>query len=473
MPRKLIAIAVAATTAAAGAGAAQARVVQTTIPPMHADMFTPKVPFARLATINGTTAQAVAATRSPDGVLHLVFQTFAGTALSGLGSIAIGPTGNAGSQVSALSGWQAGQPGLVRLPDGTLEAVFGAISPSNVSSLWGITSGDGGATWATPVNVKGGGPLEALVYGSDVTAAMSSGTPVLALPQAGQLVVQRGLGAGSPSSQVTNSSDGSVGETEVATDASTGEVVAAWQSIAGNPKIYLQGASPSLGALQAVPGQSRNIQQLAGRDSGAGVFGAYTADGKHVRLLRYGGGSLAVGSLNTTQAKVLGVATSLDGRIWVMWGDDSGGGVAVTRSNKAVTRFEPIQRLKPNSAVLYRVSGDGRLGPLDLLVDQIPNVKGTLPPPGLYHGHTLAELSAAFSVKPIVKKKVGVVGHTLTVTVTDAGDPVAGAKVSTNAASVKTNAKGVAQLKFGLKVTKLTVSVTHPGYWPLTQKVTL
>jgi len=157
----------------------------------------------------------------------------------------------------------------------------------------------------------------------------------------------------------------------------------------------------------------------------------------------------------------------------VMWGDDSGGGVAVTRSNKAVTRFEPIQRLKPNSAVLYRVSGDGRLGPLDLLVDQIPNVKGTLPPPGLYHGHTLAELSAAFSVKPIVKKKVGVVGHTLTVTVTDAGDPVAGAKVSTNAASVKTNAKGVAQLKFGLKVTKLTVTVTRPGYWPLTQKVTL
>ena len=152
-------------------------------------------------------------------------------------------------------------------------------------------------------------------------------------------------------------------------------------------------------------------------------------DGRHVRLLRYGGGSIAVGSLKSTQAKVLGVATSLDGRIWVMWGDDSGGGVAVTRSNKAVTKFEPIQHLKPNSAVLYRLSGDGRLGRLDLLVDQVLNVKSTIPPPGLYHGHALAVLSAAFSVKPIKSKKLVVIGHTLRVTVSDAGDPVPGAKV--------------------------------------------
>ena len=466
MPRKLIAIAVV-TIAVAGTAAAQGSSV-----PRHANVFTPKVPFTRLATINGTTAQAVASTRSADGNLHLVFQTFAGRTLNGLGAISISPTGKASAQVTALSGWQAGQPGLVRLPDGTLEAIFGAISPSNVSSVWGITSSDGGSSWAAPVNVKGGGPLESLAYGSDITAALSNGTPVVTLPQAGQLVIQRGLGAGSPSYQLTNSTDGAVGETEVATDASSGEVVAAWQSIAGNPKLYLQGASPSVGALQAVPGQSHNIEELAGRDTGSGVFGAYTADGRHVRLLRYGGGSIAVGSLKTTQAKVLGVATSLDGRIWVMWGDDSGGGVAVTRSNKAVTKFEPIQHLKPNSAVLYRLSGDGRLGPLDLLVDQVLNVKNTIPPPGLYHGHALAVLSAAFSVKPIKSKKLVVIGHTLTVTVSDAGDPVPGAKVSLGTSSTKTNAKGVAQLKFGNKVTgKQKVTVTQPGYWQLTKTV--
>ena len=173
---------------------------------------------------------------------------------------------------------------------------------------------------------------------------------MLTLPQAGQVVIQRGLGAGSPNYQLTNSADGSTTDAELATEAATGEVVAAWPSIAGNPKLYVQGASPSIGALQAVPGQSRNTEELAGRDVGPGVYGAYTTDGKHVRLFRYGGGTVAVGSAKT-QAKDLGVATSLDGRIWVMWGDDSGGGVAVTRSNKAVTRFEPIQHLKLNSAV--------------------------------------------------------------------------------------------------------------------------
>ena len=46
-----------------------------------------------------------------------------------------------------------------------------------------------------------------------------------------------------------------------------------------------------------------------------------------------------------------------------MWGSDAiPGAVAVTRSNKAVTRFEPIQRIKLNSGSLYRLSGDGRLG---------------------------------------------------------------------------------------------------------------
>ena len=92
-----------------------------------------------------------------------------------------------------------------------------------------------------------------------------------------------------------------------------------------------------------------------------------------------------------------------------MWGDDSGGGVNVTRSNKAVTRFEPIQHLNPNSAILYRLSGDGRLGPLDLLVDQIRNVT-PIQPPGLFYGRALADALGAFSVVPIKNKKLVVIG---------------------------------------------------------------
>lgn len=54
-----------------------------------------------------------------------------------------------------------------------------------------------------------------------------------------------------------------------------------------------------------------------------------------------------------------------------MWGDEHG--IAVTRSNTAVTRFEPIQRLDHASTTLYRLAGDGRNALLDLFVDEIPN----------------------------------------------------------------------------------------------------
>ena len=186
--------------------------------------------------------------------------------------------------------------------------------PSLVSSVWGITSSDGGATWSAPANVRGGGPNEALAYGSDITAAMTGTSPVLSLPQAGNLVVQTGLGSGSPSVVVTNSTDGSTTDADLAVDAATGEVVASWPSVAHNPSALRAGRRADRGsALQLVPGQSRNALVLAGRDTGPGVFGAYTTDGTHVRLLRYGGGTVAVGSRSHTAAKVLGVATGIAG----------------------------------------------------------------------------------------------------------------------------------------------------------------
>ena len=47
-----------------------------------------------------------------------------------------------------------------------------------------------------------------------------------------------------------------------------------------------------------------------------------------------------------------------------------------------------------------------------------------------------------------------------------------GAKVTLGTSSTKTNAKGVAQFKFGNKVTgKQTSTVTQPGYWQLTKTV--
>ena len=322
------------------------------------------------------------------------------------------------------------------------------------------------------------GPNEPLAYASDITAQMSGATPVLTVPLAGNLVIQVGLGAGAPTYQLNNSADGSVVGVESAVDAATREVVASWDSLANPPTgvLYLQGAAPTVSAPQHTPDNPKAIHTrmiIAGRDSGPGVFAAYTTDGKHVRLLRYGGGTVKVGSLHGVTAKVLGVATCRNGRIWVMWGDESGG-LGVTRSNKAVTRFEPIQHHDPHAFGLGRLYGDGRLGPLDLLVQMIQSKKHSLSPPAVFYTRVLPLLSATISVQPVKNKAGKVIAFKLSVKLTDAGDPVAGATASAKGKKTKTNGLGTATLKLtGTTGATVTVTISDPGYQVLHQPITL
>jgi hypothetical protein len=214
---------------------------------------------------------------------------------------------------------------------------------------------------------------------------------------------------------------------------------------------------------------------VAGRDSGPGVFVAYPADygnTTHMRLLRYGGGSVAVGSVKHLHADAWGAATGNDGRIWALWaGVINGKGVtAITRSNKAVTRFEPIQRYRSAWAQLFTLSGDGRLGPLDLLLGGTPDVKsGQQLVPGIYHARVLPELSASVSAN-----KLGGGKFSLSVKVTDAGDAVSGAKATAKGQSKKTNSKGTAKLTVsGSAGDHVTVTVTDAGYRVLKTRVKL
>jgi hypothetical protein len=172
-------------------------------------------------------------------------------------------------------------------------------------------------------------------------------------------------------------------------------------------------------------------------------------------------------------ANVLGVATGLDGRIWVMWGYENGG-LAITRSNKAVTRFEPIQHVDPHAFTLHRLSGDGRLGPLDLLVDMIPAANGKVLPAGTFYARVLPELSATATASAVKNKAGTVIAHKLTLHVTDAGDPVAGANASAGGKSGKTDAKGMVELTLpGSAGAAVTTTITAPGYQTLSVKTTL
>ena len=224
--------------------------------------------------------------RSTDGRLHVAFETNTswGDSASGVGAVAISPSGNVGPQVQALawsgltSGSPNGIPGLAVTPSGALRAVFGG-SPSGVDGPWSITSTDGGATWSAPANI-GSGSME---FGdSNLTLQMSNGSPVLTAGCCGNIVIQKGFGTGSPTYQLTNASDDAAGNTASAIDAKTGAVVASWDSNTGSGGIWLQQAAPAVGAAQKAPIPSQYGTGapliVAGRDVGLGVFAAYPAD---------------------------------------------------------------------------------------------------------------------------------------------------------------------------------------------------
>jgi hypothetical protein len=420
--------------------------------------------------------------RTADGRLHVAFETNTswGDSASGVGAVSISPSGHVGPQVQALawtgltSGSPNGVPGLAVMSSGALEAAFGG-SPSGVDGPWGITSTDGGATWSGPANIGSG----SMAFGdSNLTLQVSNGTPVLTAGCCGNIVIQQSFGAGSPTYQLTNSADDAAGNTDSAVDAKTGAVVVSWDSNAGSGGIWLQQAAPAVGAAQKAPipaqyGTGAPLI-LAGRDSGSGVYAAYPADSgqtTHVRLLRYGGGSIAVGSVKGLHAAVSGVATGPDGRIWTFWaGEVNGHGItAFTRSNKAVTRFEPIQTARFTWADLFTLSGDGRLGPLDLLISGTPDVKAGPLVEGIYYARVLPELSAAIAVTSLGGGK-----FQLKATVNDAGDAVGGATVSANGQSKTTNAKGVAKLTVsGSQGDHVFVTIIKPGYHSLKTRVRL
>ncbi len=425
----------------------------------------------------GTTPPGFA--RTADGTLHVMFETNTswGDAANGMEARSISPSGHVGPAVQALNwnvtgGSPSGIPGLAVMPSGELEATFGG-SPSGIDGPWGISSTDGGSTWSAPTNI-GSGSME---FGdSAVGVHISNGTPVLTAGCCGGIVIQQGFGAGAPTYLLTNSTDDAAGNTDSAVDAATGADIASWDSNAGSGGIWFQQVAPTKSTALKVPVPSQygtgEPLILAGRDSGPGVFGVYPANfatTTDMRLIRYGGGSVAVGSVKGLHTNVWGVATGPNGRVWVFWWGQMNGKelTAVTRSNKAVTRFEPIQTFTSSWSSLFTLSGDGRLGPLDMLLSGIPATAN--PPQGIYYAHIQPALSATVKVHHIKHHK-----FKLTVKVADAGDAVAGAGVSAKGVHEKTNASGAAMLKVtGSKHGHVTVTVTAPSYRVLKKKVKL
>ena len=396
----------------------------------------PNAPTGGWARISGPSqaGNQLGLARTADGVLHVAWNR--GNTGTSIFETRISPAGRIAGTSTIATGWNGnGGLALLTLPDRSLQ-----LFASGTGGIRSFTAPEGGGAWAAQGSSWGGAVAE------------SSGVIGATLAKDGQPVTAwRGSAAeGVPPASIPPSYEGGMIESFVATDAASGAVVLSGSTNAGNGGFYAQQVLPSTGTRVVIPPLAKDWGEgLSARLGQPGVYVAY-ADGKAAHLYRYGGASktLARGVFYSAT-----VCAGPEGRLWVAWGD-GGGRIFVTRSSKGVGGFEPVQKLKFAQDALTFVQCEGSAGPLDLFAS------GTFGA-GFSHTHLLARLSVRGS---------GAKG-TATISVRDAGDPVAGAAVAVGAKRGTTNARG--QVTLALAPGAYAARVTAAGYAPAPARVTV
>ena len=264
----------------------------------------------------------------------------------------------------------------------------------------------------------------------------------------------------------------------VAIDRKTHAIWAAWYDLGTSTNgVYYQQVYPTSGALHYAPGSRYKgnslspIQNVAMTSRpGGGVYLAYEIgypSATKVRVLKAGTSSYH--DVPAYQADAIALGAGVGGRIWVAWRGE-GSTVKAARSSASVSRFGRVVSVPgPTAKYGYSVtqlSIDGTRGPLDVVANSgVPNTSYS----ALYHTQLYAPLSVKLS-RTSVRSSTG---GSVTVTVTEAGVAVAGAKVVFNGVTVRTNSHGraVVKVKKHASTGKKTVTVSLKYY--VTKRLTI
>lgn len=200
---------------------------------------------------------------------------------------------------------------------------------------------------------------------------------------------------------------------------------------------------------------------ITNRNIHGGVFIAYCANTSpcHLELWRVGTAKpIAVPS--SANAYGVSIAQGPAGRIWVAWYNSASNRVFVTRTNKAGTRFGAVKSYATPCAEHGLLGlGGSPLPRLDIGMQCLNNAH-------LQAEQFVTQVRAGLMLGIPGPVHVGSSGATVKITVTDAGDPVAGATVNVNGKTVTTNAAGQAtfHLPGGIKAGSYKVAVTALNY---------
>lgn len=402
----------------------------------------------------------VGAARTGDGVLHVVWLAREGASPSGIRHTPVSPSGAVGATSTVASGFDVANPDLVVVAGGGLQALFGGILyPDPLSGIQSSTAGADGASWSGPSKVSdsrgaAGTAGAAFVPGLGVTAfAWASGTRLYAH-----------LGGPGPDIDLSGPSC-CYYDPGVAVDEATGEVWVAWYSNAtGQFGTFVRTISPGVGAPALAPGSAEKGESISPDErtaiasrAGGGVFVAYCGGYptcKRALLWRIGTGKPLVAGAGGDVENV-NVVSGPEGRLWIFWADEDLDRIYAARTNKAATRIGARVAVKYplGGDTIWKLEGDGALGRLDVLANTGDSGKAAT-----WHTQVLPGLS--LSCKG---------GKVVSCTVTDAGDPVAGAKVKVGGKTLTTNAQGKASAD--LPAGSFTAVASRAGYTGASAKV--
>ena len=343
-------------------------------------------------------------------------------------------------------------------------------------------STDGGSTWVLqPGSVVRSG---AQSYGSSVSAVTRpDGTTLQAWAGTLGTWVHAGLTGALPNHDFQAGLGNYGYDPALAVDAA-GRVVMAWySSAAGRLGVLAQDVSADgspVGAPVTMPGTSDMAIGLIARTpivarAGGGLYVAYPVGYpalEQARLWRVGAPeSKSIASFDaTTGNHPVTVAAAADGRLWLLWSDGDSAGrprIFARRSNPAATRFGAVVDAgRPRGASGgYRLDASAAGGALDGFGVFTLGVDSTA---ATYHRRILPGLSLKAAPSKLRRGQ----SRRVTFTVSDAGDPVAGATVRVSGRSGKTGADGRVRLLVTGRA-RLRARAAQRGYVPASVRLRL
>jgi hypothetical protein len=400
--------------------------------------------------------------RTADGMLHVAWARH-DTGSYSLNYSTVGPNATLKGTGTIVKGWTGVSfyPRLVAGPSGGIRAVFTGAngvsgSPFNLGTMYSATATSAGTTWSL---VTGSMSQSTFIPATDTSATtQSTGTPVASWPGGSGVAFHVGTDPSTPATKpdgavAVSSGSGTVVGTTLARE-TDGSVWVAWftESFASDQGYWVDKITPAQVAKTEAPGsggpslannQPHQSVAFAAGAKGGGYL-AYcvptaTITCAHIALWKVGAAKATTVPGSTSQHSAhVAIAAAPGGHLWVLWYDTSQNKIHVIRSNAAVTKFGPGQTIAapPSTSELDGLQAEGSQGPLDVVALVQQTTAGSTP--SYWDIQLLPKLTLTGAPATVAPGKV------VTFTVTDVGDPVAGATVTFLGKKATTNSSGVA-----------------------------